>query len=108
MVVDRGLRGLIFWTVCIPLRTMIATHVRGPVARGAAAVIGARWLGGLENGNEGVFGGRAWWAEERPAHGALWLAYAVSADNSFLFLDTAYGALNWLLTPTQGPGSVVG
>ena len=60
--------GLIFWGVCIPLRTVIAAHA-GPktyLLRSAAADIGVRWLLGMENGHEGMFGGPTWWAEERP------------------------------------------
>ena len=74
----------------------------------AAAAIGVRWMAGLENGNEGVFGGPAWWAKDRPVHGFMWAAYAVSGDNKFLYLDTAYGAYNWFATPRQAPGTVAG
>ena len=94
-------RGLLFWSVCIPLRTWLGLHAteKSYALRVFAAVIGTRWLAGLENGNEGVFGGPAWWKEERPAHGAMWLGYALSGDKHFILLDTAYGALNWLGTP---------
>jgi len=90
-------RALLFWGVCIPLRLTIATNA-GTLTRVFAAVIGTRWLAGLENGNEGLFGGPAWWADERPAHGALWSAYALTGARQFLFADTAFGALNWLST----------
>jgi hypothetical protein len=90
-------RARIFWAVCIPTRLAIAVHA-ADWTRVAAAVIGARWLAGLENGNEGFFGGPTWWAEERPIHGVLWVAYAVSGRRMFLFADTAFGAYNWLST----------
>lgn len=90
-----------FWAVCIPLRTGIARVATSDLylLRGVAAAIGARWLGGWEVGHEGVFGGPAWWADERPVHGAMWTGYALSGDSKFLYLDTLYGAYNWLSTP---------
>jgi len=90
-------RAVLFWSVCIPLRLMIARHASrqlGP--RAAAAVIGGRWVSGLENGNEGMFGGPAWWADERRAHGVLWLLYAASGDRMWLCGDVMFGAANWL------------
>ena len=88
-------RALVFWGVCIPLRSYLATRGDDPKLRVFAAVIGARWVMGLENGNEGVFGGPAWWADERALHGALWLAYSVTGDSDFLVADTVFGAVNW-------------
>ena len=35
----------------------------------------------LENGNEGVFGGPAWWAKDRPVHGFMWAVLGVVADH---------------------------
>ena len=91
-------RGLLFWGVCMPLRAGIALHATrdSRLVRLFAAAIGARWMMGLENGNEGMFGGPTWWADERRVHGALWAAYALCGDNKFLLLDTGYGAWNWL------------
>tara|TARA_B100000965_G_scaffold371914_1_gene361226 strand:- start:243 stop:491 length:249 start_codon:yes stop_codon:yes gene_type:complete len=67
------------------------------VLRLVASVMGARWMLGMENGNEGMFGGPAWWAGDRPVHGAMWIAYALSGDNKFLYLDTAYGVYKWFV-----------
>ena len=91
------MRSVLFWGVCIPVRTTIARYAAEDtyLLRAAALVIGARWLSGLENGNEGVFGGPAWWAEERPLHGALWTAYALSGQSGFLYADTGLGIVNW-------------
>lgn len=92
-------RKLLFWLVCIPTRTWITLRARdgGRVwLRLFAAALGLRWLAGLEVGKEGVFGGPAFWADERPLHGALWFLYAVSDDWRYLGADTALGALNWL------------
>ncbi len=61
-----------------------------------AAWIGWRWVTGREVGDEGVFGGPAFWADERWLHGVLWLAYALHDDWRFLFADTAFGAFNWI------------
>ena len=58
-------------------------------------MVGARWLGGLENGDKGVFGGPAWWAEQRPLHGALWLGYAATAEAAYLELDVVLAIVNW-------------
>ena len=87
-------RAAVFWAVCIPLRLHAALRP-GPVTRVAALVIGARWLAGLEVGDEGVFGGPAWWAEDRPTHGALWFAHALTGDRRYLLMDVGYGVQNW-------------
>ena len=92
------MRTSLFWGVCIPLRLAIALHAprwMSPVA----AVIGLRWVLGLENGDEGMFGGHVWWAEERRAHGVLWLLYAVTGSRQWLLYDVLFGAFNWLTTP---------
>jgi hypothetical protein len=62
-----------------------------------AGIIAWRWLSGRENGNEGMFGGPTWWAAQRPLHGVLWGMYALSGKQEFLQVDTATGAINWLL-----------
>lgn len=99
-------RGLLFWSVCIPLRTALARNA-GPVTRALGAVIGPRWLLGLENGNEGMFGGPAWWADHRVVHGAMWSAHAITGDPKFLYLDTAYGIYLWFSTrPALDSGAV--
>ena len=91
-------RGALFWGVCIPLRSYLSSKGDDPLLRFFAAVIGSRWLLGYENGNEGVFGGKTWWKEERPLHGALWMTYAVAGDSRFLKADTAFGAANWIFS----------
>jgi len=62
-----------------------------------ALVIGTRWLAErwVSLGNKGFFGGHAWWAEERPVHGTLWIAYALSGSPKWLYTDACYGAVNW-------------
>jgi len=95
MKVSKQTRTLLFWGVCIPLRTYLATRGDNPYLRVFAAVIGTRWILGFENGNEGMFGGPSWWADERRAHGLLWSAYALSGDDRWLKADTAFGATNW-------------
>lgn len=100
------MRAAIFWGVCIPLRVHLARlALTGKRAwlRLFALVIGARWLAGLENGDEGVFGGPAWWADERRAHGALWLAYAGTARGEFLATDVTFGAVNWFRNSIAPP-----
>lgn len=86
-------RALLFWTVCIPLRLTLARY---PPPRVVALLIGGRWLTGAEVTHEGFFGGEAFWADERPIHGALWTAFAVSGDQRFLLADAAFGAVNWV------------
>ena len=88
-------RAVIFWGVCIPLRTYLSTLGDVAFLRLFAAVIGYRWVRGYENGDEGVFGGPAWWADERVAHGTLWMAYAVTGNSNWLKSDVLLGALNW-------------
>ena len=88
-------RALLFWGVCIPARAYLASRGNDPLLRVAAAVIGYRWLAGLESGHTGAFGGPAFWADERPVHGALWASYAASGASVFLWADTAFGAANW-------------
>lgn len=94
-------RSALFWGVCIPVRMWLATRGSVQWLRMAAVVIGSRWVLGLENGNEGFFGGPAWWKDERPKHGALWLGYAVTGWSSLLKLDVLLGMGNWLSRPHQ-------
>jgi hypothetical protein len=89
-------RVLLFWGVCIPLRLALARYGDSSALRLFGLVIGTRWMVGLENGNEGVFGGKAWWKEERPVHGAFWVAYGMTGSNKFLYTDTLFGAANWV------------
>lgn len=97
MKYDLRTRNALFFGVCIPLRTALAVYEpRKPLLRAFAAVIGYRWLAGLENGDEGMFGGPVWWAEERLHHGLLWAAYALSGDARALKADVALGLLNWV------------
>lgn len=91
-------RGVLFWTVCIPLRYRLATLGNVAALRLFAGVIGYRWVTGQENGNEGVFGGPTWWAEERYVHGVLWSLYAATGDARFLKTDTLVGVANWFST----------
>ena len=93
-------RNIVFWAVCIPLRMRIARSVTQEpwsqcVTRPFAAVVGARWLLGLENGDEGMFGGPTWWADQRRLHGGLWTAYAVTGQSCYLWADVAVGVANW-------------
>mgnify|MGYP006140392969 CR=1 FL=1 len=99
MKMRREYRALVFWGVCIPTRLLIARHAGADTMalRAIAALIGSRWLLGMENGQEGVFGGPVWWARQRPLHGTLWSLYSLTGDNAFLYLDTTAGAANWLL-----------
>ena len=90
-------RTALFWGVCIPMRVYLASRGNDPLLRTAAAVISYRWLSGLEDGDIGAFGGPAWWADERPLHGVLWGAYAATGISTFLWLDTAVGAGNWMV-----------
>ena len=59
-------------------------------------LISYRWLSGLEDGHVGMFGGRAWWADERHLHGMLWGLYALTGDGRVLHADALFGAANWL------------
>ena len=63
-------RALLFWGVCIPLRLSLASLGNNTALRVFAAVVGARWLTGAEDSKVGRFGGPAFWADERPLHGA--------------------------------------
>tara|TARA_Y100000385_G_scaffold267893_1_gene304439 strand:+ start:239 stop:565 length:327 start_codon:yes stop_codon:yes gene_type:complete len=92
-------RTLLFWTTCLPTRLLIAESARrgAQTPRLFAAVISYRWLSGIENKAVGVFGGAAWWAGLRHAHGLLWGAYAALGDWRILLLDTALGAYSALV-----------
>ena len=67
-----------------------------PLLRVFAIVIGSRWVLGEEMGVEGAFGGPAWWARDRPLHGALWLGYAATGNSGWLKADTLYGVQSWV------------
>ena len=88
-------RNVLFWSVCIPTRLYLASRGDDPTLRLIAAVVSYRWMSDLENGHEGLFGGRAFWADERPLHGLLWGAYAVTGRSAFLYADTIVGIFNW-------------
>jgi hypothetical protein len=96
MRLSKDQRALLFWTVCIPLRSYLATRGDNAYLRLFAALIGVRWMLGYENGDEGMFGGPAWWADDRHLHGILWTGYSLTGDSRWLKADTAYGAINWL------------
>ena len=93
------MRELLFWAVCIPVRYGLYLYARtsSVLLRAFAAVVGTRWLLGYENGNEGFFGGPAWWARSRPLHGALWLGYAATDRASLLLYDVYLGVANKFL-----------
>ena len=101
-------RRALFLFMCMPLRLCIAAYAgQGPVMRTGAAVIGGRWLLGYEKGTIGVFGGPAWWKEERGVHGVLWTSYAITGNSQYLWIDAVFGALNWLdhyFRPSEGGG----
>lgn len=95
-MVSLEIRALTFWGVCIPLRFYLASRGNDTLLRAAAALIGYRWLTGKEKARVGQFGGPAFWADERPVHGALWSSYALTGNSLFLYGDTLFGAANWL------------
>ena len=90
-------RALLFWGVCIPVRATLASLGNNALLRVFALGVGANWLLGFSDGHVGAFGGSAFWKEERPVHGALWTAYALTGRSGFLWFDTAFGALNWVV-----------
>lgn len=93
------MRTALFWGVCIPLRSAIAYYALTrdrPTLRLVATVIGGRWVAGLEKGHIGAFGGPAWWAGERHAHGILWLLYAGTGRGEWLSVDVVLGMANWV------------
>lgn len=93
------MRAALFWGLCIPVRILIAlyaAHGDRVLLRVLAAIVGTRWLAGAESALIGMFGGHAWWREERTGHGLLWAAYAITGDARALGLDVGMGAANWL------------
>lgn len=93
-------RTLLFWGVCMPVRWTLSNVGDAMWLRVAASVIGLRWVLGYQVGNEGFFGGPAWWAGTRKFHGLLWCFYATTGMSTFLKLDTIYGAYNWFTKRT--------
>jgi hypothetical protein len=89
-------RALLFWAVCVPVRVWLSTRGDNAWLRVCASLVGSAWVLGCVDSRVGFFGGEAWWREERPAHGALWLAYAGTGDDRWLQVDVAFGALNYL------------
>ena len=85
----------------MPLRGYLSTRGDAAALRLFATVVGTRWVLGMEDGHIGAFGGLAWWKEERAQHGVLWLLYAFTGDDTYLKIDTAFGAVNWIVTETQ-------
>lgn len=97
-MVQTNTRALLFWGVCIPLRLTLASQGDTRWLRVFAAVVSTRWLTGQEDGQMGMFGGPAWWADSRRLHGVLWGAYALSGNSRWLYSDTALGAVNWVIS----------
>ena len=94
-------RDMFFWAGCMPARTglvYVAANAEGDakkVLRAGAAVVAANWLLGMQDSEIGFFGGEAWWADLRKAHGLVWALYSATGDWRFLAADTAGGALAW-------------
>lgn len=87
-------RDLVFHLGCIPVRIALAQFAHKiPYMRYISAAVGATWLLGLPKRAFGFAGGPAWWAPYRPLHGAIWLGYAATEDNSWLMMDAAVGLL---------------
>ena len=88
-------RHLLFWGVCIPLRLHLAGLGDVQWLRIFASIIGTRWMLGYKNTHVGMFGGHAWWSNERPLHGLLWSTYALTGNKLYLLADVWLGAFNW-------------
>ena len=101
MTYSKEARTALFWGVCIPLRTYLATRGDRADLRAFALVIGTRWVAGLEDSHVGQFGGPAWWKEERALHGMLWLGYAATGDSRWLKADVGVGVVNWIYSNTS-------
>lgn len=81
-----------FYLGCLPVRLALAEyHASIPFLRPIALAVGLTWFAGLPNSEVGFFGGPAWWANYRPLHGLIWLLYAGTGDNKWLFADAAAG-----------------
>ena len=94
---DKSNRALLFWGVCIPVRIYLTMQAaKSQYIRIFAAGVAYNWLSGSYSESVGAFGGHAWWANERRAHGLMWAAYAATGKWQFLALDSAGGAGNWL------------
>lgn len=95
-------RALIFWCGCMPARAAITytasqvTDYNKVLLRASAGAISSVWLLGLADSETGAFGGPAWWADLRKAHGVLWATYALTGDWRFLAADTVGGAIAWI------------
>ena len=102
------MRKLMFWLVCIPTRSALAYVAARHDVRPLTALIGAQWLLGLPTGerkHRGAFGGRAWWADRRAVHGALFAGHAATGKPIFLWLDVllgAYGQIERMSTEEGG------
>lgn len=84
-------RFLLFWLVCIPTRVAFA-HFDFEFKRIIALIVALYWLSGVnKDENTGFFQGKAWWKEFRPIHGLLWLLFAITNSNVWLYLDIVLG-----------------
>ena len=94
-------RDLMFWWGCIPTRLALAYYASmtedAEMLRIGAAAVGATWaLGFMDDRETGFAGGDVWWADDRPIHGALWLAYAATGHEAALLADVAYAVVRKL------------
>ena len=105
MKLSKESRKHVFWGVCIPTRLYLTQlgRERTPLLRPFAAYVAYRWMSGLQVGDEGMFGGPAWWADSRKTHGKLWAGYALTEDWRFLAADVILGMVNWYMEMGDEP-----
>lgn len=81
-----GWRDVVFWGVCLPVRSLVAWFAIDPrfdaqrlvVASFATYVAAGLWAQAtVVRPERGGFGGRVWWERERWAHASLWSMAAV-------------------------------
>ena len=76
-------RAMLFWTVCIPSRLVMAALVPRYVS-----LCVTLWWAVFEDSEVGFFGGVAWWAPLRRWHAAHYAWHALTGDRRALVLDS--------------------
>jgi hypothetical protein len=91
-----------FWLLCIPTRIAVAWTAKvgsrevTDVMRAAALIPAGVWLSGmLDDKVVGEAGGKVWWGDVRPLHGALYGFFALTGDYRSLVFDVFLGAGTW-------------
>lgn len=92
-------RDALFVFACIPLRMTLAEYAHVPIIRLYTGVVALRYLLNMERRETGTFGGKVWWAANRPLHGLLFALASLTGEARYLRADVLFGITSRLTRP---------